>query len=53
MSFKEVIAVYYENHTEPETDSLGKIWSYWMLKQVIHIGTTVFKGLMWPDLERY
>jgi hypothetical protein len=37
MQFKEEIAVYSENHTQP---FLGKMQSCWLLKQVVHVLTT-------------
>jgi hypothetical protein len=38
MQFREIIPVYSENHTKPLK---YKIQSYWLLKQVVHIVTTV------------
>jgi hypothetical protein len=40
MLFKEIIAVYCENHAEPTTNTLGKMLSYLLLKQVVHIVTS-------------
>jgi hypothetical protein len=43
MLFRETVAVYCEDHTE-HTDTLGveKMQNFCMLKQVVHIVTTVF-----------
>jgi hypothetical protein len=45
MLFKEIIAVYSENNTKPIINFVGKIQSYWLLKQVVHTVTLGFKGL--------
>jgi hypothetical protein len=44
MLFKEIIAVYSENHTKhTKIHSVGKMQSYWSLEQVVHIITLCFK----------
>jgi hypothetical protein len=40
MLFKEIIAVYSENHTIPVNVVCGKMQSYRLLKQVSHVVTT-------------
>jgi hypothetical protein len=40
MMFKEIIAVYSENHIKPINNSVGEMQSYRLLKQVVHIVTT-------------
>jgi hypothetical protein len=44
MLFKKIITLYTENHAKPKY-ILGKMQSYLMLKQAVHIVTIGFKGL--------
>jgi hypothetical protein len=39
MLFKEIIAVYCQNHIKTHTHSAGKEQSYLTLKQVVHMDT--------------
>jgi hypothetical protein len=39
--FKEIIAVYSENRTKPINKTVGEKQNYWLLKQVVHILTSV------------
>jgi hypothetical protein len=41
MLFREIVAIYSENHTKHTyTHSVGRIQSFRVLKQVVHIVTT-------------
>jgi hypothetical protein len=40
MLFKEIIVVYFENHTKLINTLRGKVQCYWMLKQVVHTWVT-------------
>jgi hypothetical protein len=50
--FKEIIAVYTENHKKPvnKAYSVGKMQSYWMLKHVVHTVTTELGELNSADV---
>jgi hypothetical protein len=39
MLYREIIDVYYENHREQKNTERGKMWSFVMLQQAVHIFT--------------
>jgi hypothetical protein len=42
MLFTEIIYVHTENHMKPINTSVGKMQSYWVLKQAVHIAMIEF-----------
>jgi hypothetical protein len=40
MLFKEIFIVYREKHMKHKVGYVGKVRSYWLLKEVVHIVTT-------------
>lgn len=49
MLFREMTAVYSDNHTKPINTLYGKMYSYWMLKKVVHIDTTKLSNRLYLD----
>jgi hypothetical protein len=51
MLCRETVAVYCENHTEHQIHSVGRMQSFSVLKQMVHVVTAVLYGVNISDVN--